>query len=98
MADAAVMRRHYLNLSNGLEALYAVRISGEPWAVCRIRSTTIEHEDWTGLLMIDRRQDVLPGAGAGAPVRVEHAQLGRSARTPSCRRGTPDSTPARAAW
>lgn len=53
------MRRHYLNLSNGLEALYDVRAPGEPWAVCRIRSTTLEHEDWTGLLMVDLDADLL---------------------------------------
>ena len=39
------MRRYYINLTNGLEALAEVQASGEPWAFCRLRSTTLERRD-----------------------------------------------------
>ena len=53
------MRRHYINLTNGLAAIDEVRVTGEPWAVSRIRSTTFERENWHGLLMVDLDADLL---------------------------------------
>lgn len=53
------MRRHYLNLTNGLEALDTIRATGETWAVCYIRSTTFEHRDWHRLLTTDLDSDLL---------------------------------------
>jgi hypothetical protein len=46
-----VMRvKHYLNLTNGLEAL-ATLPAGEPWAFLRLQSTTLEKRDWSGLFL-----------------------------------------------
>lgn len=42
--------RHYINLTNGLEALAEVQATGEPWAFLRMRSTTLEHADWPRLI------------------------------------------------
>lgn len=54
-----MVRRHYINLSNGLEALDEVRATGEGWAVLRLQSTTIERRDWRALLMVDLSADLL---------------------------------------
>ena len=52
------MRKHYINLTDGLEALPEVQATGEPWAFSRIQSTTIERRDWWSLLMIDLGEDL----------------------------------------
>jgi hypothetical protein len=51
--------KHYLNLSNGVEALEVVQATGEPWSFCRIRSTTFERERWHTLFMNDVSDDLL---------------------------------------
>jgi hypothetical protein len=51
--------KHYLNLSNGVEAFEIVQATGEPWSFCRIRSTTFERERWHDLFMLDVCDDLL---------------------------------------
>lgn len=53
------MRKHYINLSNGVEALSEVQASGEPWAFVRFRSTTIERSNWGVLLGRELCDDLL---------------------------------------
>lgn len=53
------MRRHYLNLSNGLEAAPTVLASGEPWALLYLRSTTLERRDWPRLFLEELSDDLL---------------------------------------
>ena len=60
-------RRHYLNLTNGLEDLDLVLALGEPWVISRIRSTTLEHADWWGLFMVDLDADLLLHLALGTP-------------------------------
>lgn len=41
---------HYVNLTNGLEALPSLQTSGAAWSFSRLRSTTIEREKWDAFL------------------------------------------------
>lgn len=52
------MKKHYLNLSNGIEWLQHVQESNEPYSFIRIQSTTIERKDWIKLLS-DLDHDIL---------------------------------------
>lgn len=54
-----IRTRHYVNLSNGLEALPGLVASGESWGVMRLRSTTVERKDWVALLLTDVSDDLL---------------------------------------
>lgn len=53
------MRRHYLNLTNGLEALSELLAAGETYSFLRIRSTTVERLDWHLLLVEELGADLL---------------------------------------
>lgn len=52
------MRKHYLNLTNGLEAL-ATLPEGEPWSFMRLQSTTLERRQWARLFGSDLDHDLL---------------------------------------
>lgn len=51
--------RHYVNLTNGVEALAGLRAAGAAWSFMRLQSTTIERQDWTKLFMCDVSDDLL---------------------------------------
>ncbi len=51
--------RHYVNLTNGLEALPAILASGEPSCAMRLQSTTVERRDWVKLFLCDLCDDLL---------------------------------------
>lgn len=53
------MRHHFINLTNGLEAIDDILITNESWSFCRIRSTTIEKHNWWSLFNIDIDNNLL---------------------------------------
>ena len=53
------MRKHYLNLSNGIEAWPEVFDSGELFDFVRFRSTTLEKKDWWTLFEQELSDDLL---------------------------------------
>lgn len=48
--------KHYINLTNGIEALGSLPAS-EPWSFIRLQSTTIERQDWLKLFGSDLDHD-----------------------------------------
>lgn len=56
-----MQERHYINLTNGIEALPAlVADASKPgWSFMRLQSTTIERQDWIKLFLCDVSDDLL---------------------------------------
>lgn len=54
--NSSPRRKHYVNLTNGIEAL-ANLPPGEPWSFIRLQSTTVERKDWLKLFGSDLDHD-----------------------------------------